>query len=278
MRKISFYSIALGLILVPVMAFADTDPTPPAAPSTGDTESSASAPAAPSTGDTVSSASDSAPAAPSTGDAVSSTGASSGSDSSSVTVSSGGSSSSSSGSSGSFSGSSGGGSVAPASVPAASCPLITATVLRAGIANDTDQVDRLQGFLDIPVTGVFDAATVAAVESFQGEYLSDTMGPWGVISPTGIVSITTKARINNIACGTSDALSAADLALIASFKANVSVSATSTVGTSTSPLSPDVGANIDLSGNASQAAAAGSLGSAWDTFWSSIWNFIKSIF
>ena len=153
--------------------------------------------------------------------------------------------------------------------------------MKLGGDNDPTQVSRLQAFLHIPVTTVFDAATEKAVIGFQNEYLADTMGPWGVTTPSGEVYITTKAKINELACGTSDALSAADLALINSYKNASSigaVNAAGSTGTSTNPLSPDVGANVDLSGNATQVAAIGGFASAWDAFWASVWNHIKSAF
>ena len=135
-----------------------------------------------------------------------------------------------------------------------------------------------QAFLHVPATGTFDAATENAVAAFQSQYLSDVMGPWGVTTPTGVVYITTKNKLNELACNQSFALTAADLAIINAYKANASAQPTNgttgSVGTSTSPVSPLVGVNSTTSPNQALVGAVGTVSSVW----ANIWKAIKKLF
>ncbi|MEZ4200024.1 MAG: hypothetical protein R3B69_00240 [Candidatus Paceibacterota bacterium] len=76
---------------------------------------------------------------------------------------------------------------------------------------------KLQYFLraemvtDLLLTGTFDAATDAAVRSFQGKYQPEVLQPWADIgygdgTPTGYVYKTTRWKINNIVCPGSEAM------------------------------------------------------------------------
>lgn len=77
--------------------------------------------------------------------------------------------------------------------------------MRMGQDNPVEQVYRLQVFLTVlglqtPLTGIFDAATDAAVRAFQSRYVNDVLSPWGITDPTGYVFKTTRAKINNMVC------------------------------------------------------------------------------
>ena len=76
--------------------------------------------------------------------------------------------------------------------------------------NDSIQVIRLQAFLKtfekfdyVTVNGVFDQATLQAVNEFQLRYKDEILTPWGISQPTGYVYIRTLGKINQILCGTS---------------------------------------------------------------------------
>ncbi len=79
--------------------------------------------------------------------------------------------------------------------------------LRIDWVNDTVEVIKLQvflreleGFKNLPVTGVFDQATFDAVAIFQEKYESDILTPWGHTKYTGFVYILTKKKVNEIVC------------------------------------------------------------------------------
>ncbi len=75
-----------------------------------------------------------------------------------------------------------------------------------GADNDPVAVAKLQQFLktyegyEVAVTGEYDAATYAAVRSFQSRYASEILYPWGITSPTGFVYHTTKRQVNYLYC------------------------------------------------------------------------------
>ena len=95
------------------------------------------------------------------------------------------------------------------SVPVTSyCPYLT-DYLRIDFNNSVEQVIRLQSFLKyfegydyVTVNGVFDQATLSAVDAFQAKYGDDVLKPWGINAPTGYVYKTTLGKINQILCGT----------------------------------------------------------------------------
>lgn len=105
-------------------------------------------------------------------------------------------------------------------------PIITSTLKIAG-KNDASQVRRVQNFLNafekanIAVTGVYDTATIEAVEDFQVKYRSEVLAPWGATLPSGEIYITTRNKMNDMYCGTKATLTAAESAKIAAFRAAI---------------------------------------------------------
>ena len=97
-------------------------------------------------------------------------------------------------------------------------------------SNDPAEVTKLQTFLlnsegiDVAIDGVFDQVTLDAVKAFQTKYIEDVMLPWGLQTASGIVSYTTKKKINEIYCKSSFALTPEQLAAIESYKRNLSSS------------------------------------------------------
>jgi hypothetical protein len=97
---------------------------------------------------------------------------------------------------------------AASSTPAspASCDAYLTAFIRFGGFNDSDQVKRLQAVLHdfegaaIGASGVYDAATHAAVHAFQKKYESEILTPWGISKSTGYVYLTTRKKINEIYC------------------------------------------------------------------------------
>ncbi|MEI6305112.1 MAG: peptidoglycan-binding domain-containing protein [Candidatus Taylorbacteria bacterium] len=124
---------------------------------------------------------------------------------------------------GSSSGSSGSYSLLSFTSGTSSCPLIT-SYLKFGANNNASEVAKLQSFLkntqgiNVIVNGIFDLQTENAVKIFQSRYFSDIMGPWSSQSVTGNMYITTKNKINQIACSKPFALSAAELAVINAYR------------------------------------------------------------
>ncbi|MDE2038041.1 MAG: peptidoglycan-binding protein [Patescibacteria group bacterium] len=319
-KIIAFVTIAT-MIAVPAMSYAD------AAPSAGDTSSTASAAstggssstAAPSAGGSSSTAAPSAggassTAAPSAGPTTSTAAPTAGPTTSTAAPSAGGSSSSAGSSSSNNGGGSTGGSssssggsisssgsyigggfsavplaVAPASNGVATtCPLITATILKQGIANDANQVMRLQTFLkgfehlDVAVTGTYDQATVQAVQAFQRKYMSEILGPWGATKPSGVAYITTIKKVNQLSCAQPLTLDPKEIAVIDSYKnavqagqpapAGVQVGVNTVAPAPSSSSAPVVGPTVvgqSQPQSQAQTAAAGNA-SIWQRFWSFI--------
>lgn len=131
----------------------------------------------------------------------------------------GGSSSTTSGSgSGSSGGSSGGGGGTATTTPSGlvlgaaatsitACDQYLTAFIRTGKENDVEQVKRLQAVLaefekaeGVEITGVYDAATLAAVHAFQTKYASEILTPWGIKESTGFVYLTTRKKVNEIYC------------------------------------------------------------------------------
>lgn len=86
------------------------------------------------------------------------------------------------------------------------CGIYLDKFIRLGYKNDIEAVKKLQQFLNeyegekLPVTGVYGPLTYQAVIRFQKKHMSDVLGPWGIVEPTGIVYLTTQRLINNIMC------------------------------------------------------------------------------
>lgn len=81
--------------------------------------------------------------------------------------------------------------------------------LRKDLSNNPVEVKKLQvflktleGFSNLQVTGVYDDATIAAVDAFQIRYAADVLSPWGYngSTGTGYVYILTKKKVNEIYC------------------------------------------------------------------------------
>jgi uncharacterized repeat protein (TIGR01451 family) len=86
------------------------------------------------------------------------------------------------------------------------CSPLLMSYMRLGGDNDSAQVMILQNFLNtemgttLSASGIFDAATDAAVRAFQAKYAGEVLPPWGLSSPTGWVYILTEWKINDIVC------------------------------------------------------------------------------
>ena len=87
------------------------------------------------------------------------------------------------------------------------CEPYIVDVMRFGAQNNASEVIKLQKFLNefegekIFVNGVYDTSTLQAVIRFQQKYSKHILFPWGLSKPTGIVSQTTRAKINALVCG-----------------------------------------------------------------------------
>jgi len=103
------------------------------------------------------------------------------------------------------------------STPAVCVPLLT-TDMSISLRNNPDEVKTLQQFLnsdpDTQValsgpgspgneTGYFGLLTDKAVRAFQSKYASEVLYPLGIQNPTGGVYSSTRAKINELACGLS---------------------------------------------------------------------------
>jgi hypothetical protein len=81
--------------------------------------------------------------------------------------------------------------------------------LRKDFKNNPVKVKKLQvflrdleGFTNLQITGIYDDATIVAVNSFQNKYKADILTPWGHTAPTGYTYILTKKKVNEIYCKT----------------------------------------------------------------------------
>ncbi len=100
----------------------------------------------------------------------------------------------------------GSGSSSPAPTTPAACFYLR-DFLRKDFNNDPAEVTKLQVFLrdlegmaNVPVNGIYDDATEAAVRSFQLKYRDDILTPWGHTDATGYTYILTKKKVNEIYC------------------------------------------------------------------------------
>ena len=90
--------------------------------------------------------------------------------------------------------------------PSCDSNLLITTYMRRNKANDSEDVKRLQNFLNtemgsgLPVSGIFGLATEKAVKAFQVKYTEDILTPWGITQPTGYVFKLTKWKINALIC------------------------------------------------------------------------------
>ena len=165
-------------------------------------------------------------------------------------------------------------------VAGGACDYLT-SYLKIGGNNSVTEVNKLQVFLktvekiDVDVTGIFDNKTFEGVKAFQGKYLADVMGPWGVTTPTGQVWYTTKKKVNEIYCNSIVNLTPQQLAEIEAYR-NGRTALTAT-GTTTNPdgtistSTQEVGSNS--TDNAPLTAASANV-----PFTTKIWNFVKWLF
>ncbi|MDB5238734.1 MAG: hypothetical protein JWO00_69 [Candidatus Parcubacteria bacterium] len=171
---------------------------------------------------------------------------------------------------------------------ALSCILLN-DFLRYGRANNPTEVVKLQAFLkrtygyDVDVNGTFDLKTLAGVHAFQTKFLGDVMGPWGANHSSGYVYITTKKKINQIACDTAFIINPSEQAIIDAYKAAVAGSGQNGLNGVTpnnSTTSPDIGKNSTSSSVASNNffnnPNTASVGNA--SILARFWAFLKSLF
>lgn len=75
-----------------------------------------------------------------------------------------------------------------------------------GKTNDMETVKKIQTYLNtyekelLAVDGVYKNEDVDAVKRFQEKYKDQILGPWGFTSATGVVAMTTAAKINSVMC------------------------------------------------------------------------------
>ncbi|GEM_PF-6451792 len=180
-----------------------------------------------------------------------------------------------------------------------SCILLN-SYLRYGYNNDPTEVVKLQAFLkriegyDVDVNGVFDNKTLAGVNAFQTKFLDNVMGPWGASQSSGYVYITTKKKVNQIACNVAFIINPAEQSIINSYKAaQASIPApapelvpatTETTNPTNSTTSPDIG----VKGTSSDTALVGGSSSVSNTVntasvantsaFNRFWGFVSGIF
>ena len=101
------------------------------------------------------------------------------------------------------------GEVPPAPLPSGGlCTPYLTTYIQYGYTNNTDDVTRLQNFLNshegesLAVTGNYDDPSFEAVKRFQSKYASSVLTVWGLTEPTGYVYKTTRNKINSFNCNT----------------------------------------------------------------------------
>jgi peptidoglycan hydrolase-like protein with peptidoglycan-binding domain len=88
------------------------------------------------------------------------------------------------------------------------CTPYLTTYIQYGYTNNTDDVTRLQNFLNshegesLSITGTYDEPSFEAVKRFQSKYASSVLTVWGLSSPTGYVYKTTRNKINSFNCNT----------------------------------------------------------------------------
>src|SRR3989344_824785 len=109
-------------------------------------------------------------------------------------------------------------------------PLLT-KYIRPGRPNNPAQVQLLQSFLnssegeELEPTGIYDAATIAAVNRFQMKYATDILDPWGIDHATSNAYYTTQRKVNALYCKDESKfeLTTEQLLEISKFKAQLSV-------------------------------------------------------
>jgi len=86
------------------------------------------------------------------------------------------------------------------------CPEYLTSYIKLGDQNDSDQVKKLQTFLntyegtDLIVDGVYKTADVNAVKDFQLKYKTTILDFWNSTQPSGYVYVSTLKAINRVYC------------------------------------------------------------------------------
>ncbi len=119
--------------------------------------------------------------------------------------------------------------------------------LRKDFDNNPVEVMKLQAFLrifegqsDLAINGIYDNATINAVNLFQSKYKDDILTPWGHTAPTGYTYILTKKKVNEIFCNRVFELSADQQSEITAYR-NRSLSSQNSGGAGGSLENPEVG-------------------------------------
>jgi hypothetical protein len=110
------------------------------------------------------------------------------------------------------------------------CSPYLTTYLRHGANNDSDEVEKLQTFLNeqfnrqLIVSGHFDLMTEQAVRDFQIVHRDEILTPWGLERDSGYVYYTTQQKINELMCQGKKAftLDAVQKAEIAEYRSTIS--------------------------------------------------------
>ena len=116
------------------------------------------------------------------------------------------------------------------------------------ISNTAADILKLQAFLkdtakfNVVPTGIYDTQTISAVAAFQVKYANEVLTPWGVTNPSGNVYISTRKKINSIACNNAPITYTADeLATFQGFKVQRTNPTLNTPVTSATPSVPTTG-------------------------------------
>ncbi len=166
----------------------------------------------------------------------------------------------------------------------ATCSEYLTAYLRMGRENDAEQVRRLQFVLkemegfEVEINGVFDAATLAAVNAFQVRYADDILAPWGITAPTGYTYITTRKKVNEVYCKGTVAfqLTEAEQQIIEKSKTRSAGQGAAQVGTASAPVAQTT--TIDATEATAAVANASSTPSERRGFWGSIRDFFRGVF
>lgn len=175
-----------------------------------------------------------------------------------------------------------------ATSPTESCDWYLTAFIRVGQQNPPEQVKRLQTVLhnfegaNLEINGVYDAATIAAVNAFQAKYASEVLTPWGISAPTGYVYLTTRKKINEVFCHntvqfplTQQQLD--EIARVRALSTEWAPIAPTTPEAPATPAAPSIGQSAPAApwvntATATSTATAGAEGSS-----RSFWNFVDFI-
>lgn len=126
--------------------------------------------------------------------------------------------------------------------------------MRIDFNNDRQEVLKLQAFLinfeghtNVSLTGVFDQATLTAVNAFQMKYFGDVLEPWGHTGPTGYVYILTLKKINEIYCQRIFPLNQSQLNEIVAFRALLESLRAQGINVQLPPSKPETLEKVDTS-------------------------------